>query len=360
MKLLISLLICLEILFSSTVFEEIYADYKAEDYESSFKAFKLLAQEENDLDAAYILAFMYENGEGCKVDKDEADRWYRVASRGYYYRGKDDATRDIDKEHRKLYQSLEHSDDKETQETVKQYTQSLYNIKAHSTNYFLPISYRYNGSYAPTNGHEAKDIETEFQISIKYDFAASLFGLNEIYTAAYTQLAFWQLYEESAYFRETNYNPELFVTFPISTIDESLFIKALRVSFEHQSNGRGGAEERSWNYLSASTYMQYKYIFAELKLWYRLADSTDYNPELIDYMGHGHLQFMLPYKKHMAKLLLRSNFGGSSAVEFDYSYPAFDRQDLFFYLKTFNGYGESLIDYNHNVNKVGIGFSISR
>ncbi len=360
MKLLLLLFIFSQIVLSSTDFEEIYIDYKLEKYESSFKAFKLLAEEENDLDAAYILAFMYEHGEGCKIDTDKAHRWYRVASRGYYYRGKDDATRDIDKEHRKLYKSLEHTGNEETQETIKQYTQSLYNVKAHNTNYFLPISYRYKGSYAPTNGHEAKDIETEFQVSIKYDSAAGLFGLNEIYTAAYTQLAFWQLYEESAYFRETNYNPELFVTFPISTLDESIFVKAVRIAFEHQSNGRGGAEERSWNYLSASTYLQFKNVFAELKLWHRLPDTTDYNPDLIDYMGHGHLRFMLPYKKHMAKLLLRSNFSGNSAVEFDYSYPAFDRNDLFFYLKTFNGYGESLIDYNHNVNKVGIGFSISR
>jgi len=77
-------------------------------------------------------------------------------------------------------------------------------------------------------------------------------------------------------------------------------------------------------------------------------------------MGHGHLKFILPYKKHLAKLLLRSNFHGKSAVEFSYSYPFFGSKDLFFYLKTFNGYGESLIDYDNKIDKVGFGFSISR
>jgi phospholipase A1 len=77
-------------------------------------------------------------------------------------------------------------------------------------------------------------------------------------------------------------------------------------------------------------------------------------------MGHGHLRFILPYKQHMAQIILKSNFKGKSSMEVNYSYPAFGRDDLFFYLKSFNGYGESLIDYDHNIEKIGVGFSISR
>ena len=360
MKLLLILLFSVTLILSSTKFEETYLVYKSGDFESSFKMFKSLAEDENDLDAAYLLAYMYENGEGCDTDKVKADKWYKISSRGYYSRGKYDSSRDIDKEQKKLYESLEKPDDIDTDNTIRQYVQSLYNIEAHNAIYFLPISYRYDGKYASTNGHNAKAVETEFQISIKYDFAANIFDLNEVYTIAYTQLSFWQLYEESAYFRETNYNPEFFVTFPVAELYDNSFVKALRLSFAHQSNGRGGEEERSWNYLSATTYFQYKRLFTELKLWHRLPDATDYNPDLIDYMGHGHIRFILPYKKHIAKLLLRSNFSGENAVELNYSHPVFGRDDLFLYLKGFSGYGESLIDYNHHVNKVGIGFSISR
>ena len=350
----------LSTLLASTAYEEAYRVYKANEFEKSLKMFSRLVEEENDYDAAYILGYMYENGEGCEIDIKKSQEYYKFSSHGYYFQIKVDPTRDTNKEQRKLYETIEHVDDKETKATLKQYVQSLYNIKAHNPTYFLPISYRTNGHYAPTNGHNAKEIETEFQVSVKYDFAANLFDLSEIYTFAYTQLSFWQLYEESAYFRETNYNPEFFITFPISEISNINFIKALRLSFAHQSNGRGGAEERSWNYLSAATFFQYKLLFTELKLWHRLSDKTDYNPDLIDYMGHGHIRFMLPYKKHITKLLLRSNFHGENAVELNYSYPAFGRDDLFLYVKGFSGYGESLIDYNHHVNKIGIGFSISR
>ncbi len=366
MKLLLVLFIAVTILLSSTEFEKTYLVYKSGDFGSSFESFKTLA-EDDDLDAAYILAYMYEYGEGCDVDKAKAAAWYKISSKGYYYRGKYDSARDIDKEKRKLYESLEKSDDIDTDNTIRRHTQSLYNIKAHNPTYFLPISYRSNGHYPPTNEHDAKDMETEFQVSIKYDFTANLFDLDEVYTFAYTQLSFWQLYEESAYFRETNYNPEFFVTFPVSEINDTNFIKALRVSFAHQSNGRGGAEERSWNYLSVATYFQYKFLFTELKLWHRLSDKTDYNPNLIDTMGHGHIKFMLPYKKHLATVLLRNNFKGKGAIDASYSYPLFD-ESLFLYVKWFSGYGESLISYagvdpaseDDYVDKIGIGFSISR
>ncbi len=78
-------------------------------------------------------------------------------------------------------------------------------------------------------------------------------------------------------------------------------------------------------------------FFSELKFWYRF-----------------------PYKKHIAELLLKNNFSDTYAVKVNYFYPLFGRNDLFVYIKAFSGYGESLIDYNHKIEKVGIGFSTSR
>ncbi len=359
MKLILLFIVLTIQLVASTEFEEAYEIYKKGDYKQSLLLFKDLAKETKDSDAAYILGYMYEHGEGCEVNKEEATKWYKFSSKSYYHQIKHDATRDLDKEQRKIYRSMDRVDDEDAQDTIRQYTQALYNLKAHNTNYFLPVSYKYGGDYADTYDHTAKNIETEFQVSIKFDFAANIFNLGEIYTVAYTQKAFWQLYAESAYFRETNYNPELFVTLPIDTS----MLKALRVSFEHQSNGRGGDEERSWDYLSSTFFFQYKHLFTELKLWYRTDThykNYDYNPELLDYIGNGYVKFIVPYKKHLFKLMLRHNLSDYGAVEVNYSYPLFSKDDLFFYVKTFNGYGESLIDYNNKIDKIGIGFSISR
>ncbi|MGE4419152.1 MAG: phospholipase A [Sulfurimonas sp.] len=259
-----------------------------------------------------------------------------------------------------LYDSLEKPQDSETEDTLKQYAKSLFNFKAYNANYFLPLSYRYNGNYSDTNGHKAKKTETEFQFSVKFDFAKNVFGLDGVYSIAYTQNSFWQFYSDSAFFRESNYAPEFFVIFPTSSMDDKRFIKALRFGLAHESNGRGGAEERSWNYINGSIFFQYKMLFSELKLWARLPDTNDYNPELIDYMGHGYIKFMLPYKKHFVDMKFRYNFNKKGSAELNYTYPMFGRNDLFLYIKLFNGYGESLIDYDDYIKKFGIGFSISR
>ncbi|MDQ7043716.1 MAG: phospholipase A, partial [Sulfurimonas sp.] len=343
-------------LFGATPFEEAYSIYKKDDFKTALPMFTKLVKQDKDYDAAYILGYMYEHGEGCEVDKEKSQVYYKLSSGGYYWLSKPDPSRDMKKEQNRLYKSLEKSDDTQTQETIRQYTQSLYNIKAHGTNYFLPLSYRHNGTYPDTYGHQAQDVETEFQLSIRYDYGANLLGLNEVYSIGYTQLSFWQLYADSAYFRETNYNPEAFVTLPLPKLK---YIKAVRVAYEHQSNGRGGLEERSWNYISGSFYFQTGFFFTEIKVWKHIF-SLEYNPDLIDYLGYGYIKFMLPYKKHILKIMSRNSFSDKRATEINYSYPLFGSKDLFLYVKAFSGYGESLVDYNNKVDKIGFGFSISR
>jgi phospholipase A1 len=354
-KILLLFFFLVSLLFSESSYDDVYVVYQTKNYKEALKSFKNLVDKYNDNDAAYMLGYMYDHGQGTKRDINTSNKYYKIASYGYYTQHKDDPSKDAHKEKKNLIKYIGKADP-ETAYTIRQYAQSLYNVKAHQANYFIPASYRYGGKYRTLNEDEVKKIEMEFQVSLKYDFATNLLGFHEIYSFGYTQKSFWQAYGKSAYFRESNYNPEFFTTIPIS----DKHIKALRISLAHQSNGRGGEEERSWNYISAGVYYQTGLLFTELRLWYRFHDAIDYNPELIDYMGYGHLRFILPYKKHLAKLLLRSNFKGKNAVEFSYSHPFFNSKDLFFYLKTFNGYGESLIDYNHRIDKIGIGFSISR
>lgn len=334
MKLLLLAFLISVYIEASADFSQASIAYKAGDYKKSFIMFKELAQTNSD--AAYILAHMYENGEGCEVNKEEALKWYKVSARDYY-------------KQKRMFTPFEALQNSETENTIGQYFQSLYNFRTHNANYVLPASYLYEGDYVDTNGHQAIKLETEFQYSVRFD-------IGRIYTFAYTQKSFWQSYQESAFFRESNYNPEFFITIPVR---ESI-LKDVRVGVAHESNGRGGAEERSWNYASATLFFEYKMLFAELKLWSRLSDVHDYNPDLMDYMGHGHIKFMLPYKKHFADMKLKYNSKNRVTMEANYSYPIFGRDDLFLYTKIFDGYCESLIDYDNKVKKIGIGISISR
>jgi len=251
-----------------------------------------------------------------------------------------------------------------SKETISEIVNSSFNLKAYKENYLLPFSYRYNSSFVDNGTHDSKDIETEYQVSIRYDFSANLLGLGEIYSFGYTQRSWWQVYAKSAFFRESNYQPEFFVKIPTYTFWKRSIVKGFKISAIHESNGRGGEYERSWNRLSLSAFMQYKNLISEFELWTRLPDNIDYNPNITNYLGYGQLKFIIPYNKNLFKLRLRANDNlHKGSIEFTYTKPIPTRDkesDLFLFIKTFNGYGESLIDYNHNVNKISIGVGISR
>lgn len=361
------LLFILSLSAYSTEYDKAYEFYEEGEYEKAFIGFRTLAIEKKDTDAAYMLAYMFENGEGCHLDKDKALKWYRFSATSNYEKDKHRVDKDIQQTNDELYNSLSDITDIDTKDTLYQYMHSIFNIKAHHANYLIPLSMRANGDYGKIRGRNTSANEVEFQISVKYDFGPNLLGFDEVYSVAYTQHSFWQYYVGDAYFRATDYNPEIFVTLPINTT----YFKAVRLSAEHTSNGLGRPDERAWNYLTFSSYFQYKSIFTELQLWYRMDDNFDYNPELTETMGYGHLKFMVPYQKHLATLLLRNNFKGKYAVDASYSYPLFGKS-LFLYLHGFSGYGESMSSYagspeepntsheDDRIHKIGIGFSISR
>ncbi len=357
-KSLLVILVFAASLFGDISYDKAYALYDQGDFNSSLKMFKELADDDQDDDAAYILGYMYEYGEGCEANASKSQEYYKIAARGYYWNHQDNPLHTSKKAQKHIYETLDKSADEITEDTIKQYTQSLYNIKAYKANFFLPVSYRYGSEYtvAPDSNHTSNQLESEFQVSLKYDFAPNLFGFDEIYSIAYTQISFWQLYVSSAYFRESNYNPEFFVLFPVPSIP---YLKAVRLDVAHQSNGRGGDNERSWNYLSAEFNFQTGFFFTRLKIWKDIF-SLKYNTDLMDYMGHGEVKFVIPYKKNLLSITARNPFSEYRATTIDYTYPFFGSNDLFLYVKAFTGYGETLIDYNHKVNKIAIGFSISR
>jgi phospholipase A1 len=269
----------------------------------------------------------------------------------------------------------------DTNSFLEQYINSDFGLYAHKTNYLLPFSiasskYSYWGERGIIDGSRThdKNYETEFQISLKKTLFFNLLGFNETIEAAYTQKVWWQIYSHSAPFRETNYEPEIFITFPSSkNIDERSGHKGVRLGFVHESNGRAGLESRSWNRLYLDNRWQSGNLFTKLRVWHRISDgnkastidfSGDDNPDIEEYMGYGDLSFTYLYNQHKINLLVRNNldFNGynKGALALDWSLPTPHSKNSFYYIKLFSGYGESLIDYNRYVNKVAFGFSFSR
>lgn len=224
-------------------------------------------------------------------------------------------------------------------------------IRLYKPTYFI-YAYDFHDKGDRHNG------ESKFQISIEKPLTYDLFGMNETISVAYSQKSFWQIEKNSSPFRENNYEPEIFMTIPNMSSNYG-FVDWVRFGINHQSNGEGGETSRSWNRAYVSTKLTFGDLSITPRAWYSFSPD-DYNDDINSYMGYGDIEVAYDLYGHKLAALFRNNlnFGDNNrgAVELSWYFPLFN--GIYGYLQYFNGYGESLIDYNRQVNKVGLGIAV--
>jgi len=207
-------------------------------------------------------------------------------------------------------------------------------------------------------------IEGKFQLSLKTKAVENILGDNGDLWLGYTQSSRWQVYnsEESRPFRETNYEPEASLIFRTNYDLFGLNWRMLGLTLNHQSNGRSDPLSRSWNRVMLNLGFEKDNFAMMLRPWYRIEEdrADDNNPEIKNYIGRGDLTAFYRHNAHDFSLMLRHTLKGGDdnrgAVQFDWSFPISGRLRGQFQL--FDGYGESLIDYNHRATYVGLGVSL--
>ena len=238
-------------------------------------------------------------------------------------------------------------------------------ISWHKATWLMPATW--------ADEYDGENTELIFQISFKKRI------LNTGFYAAYTQKSFWQAYnhDESAPFRETNYNPEFFYRIMpgserLQWLGNSPIASKIGadIGFEHQSNGISMPDSRSWN----RAYVTPFYVDGDLLLWWKFwyitqgsketpddGESGSNNPDIADFMGYN--EFNIKYQfagSHLVHLMGRGNLQeGKGAVELTWSHPI-TRDGAFFMVQAFHGYGESLIDYNRSITRLGAGIMLTR
>jgi phospholipase A1 len=246
----------------------------------------------------------------------------------------------------------------------------FYSLELHKPTYLLTA-----WDAEPHGDRQEKEVEFQFS------FKKRLLNGTPLYFA-YTQRAMWQIYdqEHSRPFRTQNHNPELFLDTPL---DSLLGGRAgVRLGVEHESNGMATASSRSWDRAYVwprIAYPELEHLTVEAKAWWRFPESKkrgaddprgDDNPDIEDYLGHGELhlsQFSrgagdaLPYRR-VALMFRDGTRAGTETLQVDLEYHLhnvwhFFNQGIYLHVQYFYGYGESLIDYNRRVKKLGVGFS---
>jgi len=197
-----------------------------------------------------------------------------------------------------------------------------------------------------------------FQLSFKYrlfdndaGFGRERRWLTGLYFA-YTQTSLWDLEGESKPFFDTSYRPSLFWRW--LRPDDLSWIDAVRVGLEHESNGQAGAESRSLNTLFVRPEWRWKtatlgsYEFTPKAYVY--LDKSD-NPDIQEYRGYVDWRGRWDSGDNwIITALGRLGTAGKGSLQLDVARRTRDLKigvvSGYLYLQYFNGYGESLRDYD--------------
>lgn len=240
-----------------------------------------------------------------------------------------------------------------------------FSITPHKPNYLLPVAHNFTPNRTPFSGRDRNldGTEVKFQFSYKVPVVRDLLGDNGTIFFAYTNQSYWQAYNgaESRQFRETNHEPEAFVSFNTDWNLLGLTNSLINVGAVHQSNGRSGSLSRSWNRLFIDFILERENFYMSLKPWYRIPedDDDDDNPDITDFMGYGEIRALYKLRNNLFGVMLRNNLRSDNkgALQLDWSFPL--TRNLRGYVQYFNGYGESLIDYDASTNRVGVGILVT-
>jgi outer membrane phospholipase A len=209
-------------------------------------------------------------------------------------------------------------------------------------------------------------LNAKFQLSLRYRLfdnkgrlANHLPWIDDLYLS-FSQTSLWNLHGKSNPFQDSSYRPRLFyANYSVAKFFDGRLRLGLEGGVGHESNGKDGEESRSYNML----YVRPVALVGDpdglraylAPLIHNYIAESD-NPDIAKYRGYvdwligvgskGGLDFFATLRKGTA-----SNFG---SVEVNCSYPLskLSGGDLtgWILLQYFNGYGESLLDYNRKLD----------
>jgi phospholipase A1/A2 len=250
---------------------------------------------------------------------------------------------------------------------------SLFSLRPYKPIYILPAFYSSSPNLHPTSPNPQNNatlqgpidhVEGKFQFSLKAKVLQDLAVSGGSLWFGYTQTSRWQVYNGSLSrpFRETDYEPEIMYTAPTHYSLLGLDGRLIGLSFTHQSNGRDLPQSRSWNRIIGQVGLESGDWTFLVRPWLRLREKADKddNADILNYVGRGEVVAIKKLGNQQLALTLRHSLRGGSqsrgSITADYAFPVYGY--LKGHVQAFTGYGESLIDYNHRQNSIGVGISL--
>lgn len=221
----------------------------------------------------------------------------------------------------------------------------------------------------------------KFQFSLRYQLfnddgplakaVPALRGVN----LAYSQTSFWDLKEDSHPFFDNSYRPELNLFY--SDIVDPKRLKffsqiGLITGVQHESNGEDGDESRTMNFLyirpifTVGRRTDEGWFLTLAPRFQAYFGDTESNPDIDEYRGFFELRTIMGQAGgFQAAFTGRLGSGWKNgSIQMDLTYPLrklfAGNIDFYLDLQVFNGFGESLREYNESDTTVRLGVALVR
>jgi phospholipase A1/A2 len=192
------------------------------------------------------------------------------------------------------------------------------------------------------------------------------------FNIAYSQMSLWDLNSSSPFFFDSSYRPEFF--YYLENIKGALPGNSqlgFQAGVGHESNGRGGVQERSLNILYIRPIVdiplnsdQWFLTFAP-KLYTYVGSLSD-NPDIAKYRGYADIRVVFGQRDgiQLAALGRIGNEWNRGSIQVDLTYPLtkifHGNADVSLDLQYFRGFDESLLTYNQRTEAIRLGIAIVR
>jgi phospholipase A1 len=198
----------------------------------------------------------------------------------------------------------------------------------------------------------------KFQLSISQRLTKTVLPYGTYLYLFYSQKCFWNVLENSMPMTDLNFNPGIGLAKPLFV--KNKYIGKVSLIVEHESNGRDEEESRSWNKVSLATDIMIDRNFVlSGKVWIPIIDGVN-NKDILNYCGLYQVcsQYKSNNERVTASVILTKrkgwNLNYNTVVEFCYRFSR--RENQYFFIQYYNGYGEGLLEYNkfHSEIRAGI------
>ncbi|MCI5626199.1 MAG: phospholipase A [Porphyromonadaceae bacterium] len=200
--------------------------------------------------------------------------------------------------------------------------------------------------------------DVKFQISIAQKLTRSVLPWHTYIFLMYTQKTFWNVFEKSLPMHDLNFNPGIGWSKPFFNKDR--YVGKLTLLLEHESNGRDSIQSRSWNRISiGGSVLIDPWIMVYGKVWIPIIDGQN-NRDILNYCGiyQTGVEIATLDRKFIWDITFvkRKGWNLNFNTIFEFSWRFHKKSNQYFFLQYYNGYGESLLDYNqfHSRLRAGI------